>query len=132
MTSKPRNIMKSLRVKDSIIVGNTIKVENGIEADITGQVFGTVSTYATSGAIALTDTMAILDATTLALAMTLADGTAGQRIVIKCSNSTKACVTTPANLADGATLTCDAAKELTELIFDGTNWQIIINTSTLA
>jgi len=97
-----------------------------------GQVFGTVTTYTDDGAIALTDSVALLDGTDNAGAMTLADGTPGQRIVIKCTESTNNPVVTPAHLADGTTLTYGTALMATELFFDGTNWQIISNTATLA
>ena len=91
-----------------------------------------ITTYAASGAIALTDNKAVLDGTDGALAMTLADGTAGQTIVIVCTNATNDCVTTPANLSDGSTLTANAVGENVTLVFNGASWTIVSNTTTLA
>lgn len=102
------------------------------EEGFKGVTYGDVNTYSADGAIAVTDKMALLDATDGALAMTLADGSEGQSIVIKCVDATNNAVVTPANLADGSTLTFDAANEKAELMFDGTNWQVVVNTSTLA
>ena len=114
-----------LAVGDDATVSGNLSVTGSFAA-------GGVTTYTASGAIALTDSLALLDATSGALAMTLADGTAGQQIVIKCIDATNNAVTTPANLFDGSTLTADAANEVAHLIFDGTNWNIIANTTTLA
>lgn len=109
-----------------------LDVVGDVTGDVTGQCFGTVTSYTASGAIALTDKAALLDATGGALAMTLADGTEGQVIYLKCVDASNNAVVTPANLADGSTLTFDAANEVAVLLFDGTNWQVITNTSTLA
>jgi hypothetical protein len=115
------------------VVGDvTGDVTGDLTGDVTGQCFGTVTSYTASGAIALTDKAALLDATGGALAMTLADGTEGQVIYLKCVDASNNAVVTPANLADGSTLTFDAANEVAVLLFDGTNWQVITNTSTLA
>lgn len=102
------------------------------EKGFIGVSYGRVNTYTGSGAVSLDDKLALLDATGGALAMTLADGEEGQRIVFKCIDATANAVVTPDNLADGATLTFDAANEAAELMFDGANWQVITNTSTLA
>lgn len=116
------------------LTGDTAGTHTGpVAGNTTGLSLGPATEYAESGAIALTDKLVLLDATAGALAMTLADGAEGQVMYIKCTTSvTPDAVVTPANLADGATLTFDAAGEVAVLIFDGTEWQIIYNTSTLA
>lgn len=114
--------MKSLRVKDFLLVDN----------GMTGQVFGTTSSYDADGAIALTDSVVLLDGSSEALAMTLAAGTSGQRIILKCIDASNNCVVTPAAFFDGTTLTFDAANEAAELVSDGTNWYVVSNSSTLA
>ena len=117
------------------IINSSGYLENTLVGDVTGNTTGVnggnVSEYSATGDIAVTDKMAILDSSGGALAMALADGTEGQRLVIKCDTAGSNAVVTPAHLADGATLTFDAADETAILIFDGTNWQLVYNTSTL-
>jgi hypothetical protein len=129
MAIKP-TVLTSLTVTGALIAESG--VTGDVTGDVTGQVFGTVTSYDDVAAIALTDSIAILDGTTNAIAATLANGTAGQRLIIKCTESTNDAVLTPANLADGATLTYGTALMRTELFFDGTTWQILTNTATLA
>lgn len=127
--SSERTIVNASGKVELDVVGD---VTGDVTGDLTGLIFGDVNTYASSGAIAVTDTAAHLNGNAGALAMTLADGTEGQRIILKCVDGTNNCVVTPAHLGDGSTLTFDAANEKAELYFDGTNWQILTNTSTLA
>lgn len=117
-----RNVMKNLRVKDYV---NVNKVVSGLD-----------SNAATSGAVAIPLTKSYQGYTTnatAAIAATLADGATGQVITIKLELlATNSMVVTPTNLADGTTLTFDASFEVATLMFDGTNWQILNNTATLA
>ncbi len=107
---------------------------NGFTGDLTGLALqgGTATPIAASGAIPITTLGSYLDSSGGALAMTLADGVAGQMKFIKCDTAGNDGVVTPATLYDGATLTFDAADEVALLIFDGTSWSIVYNTSTLA
>ncbi len=70
---------------------------------------------------------------TAALTLALTDGThQGQLTFIKLKTKvTNNLVVTPANLGDGATLTFDATGEVCLLMWMGSNWEIIYNTSTL-
>jgi hypothetical protein len=111
---------------------------NGFEGDVTGNVTGlalqggSATAIAADGAIPVTSLYSSLDSSGGALAMTLADGVAGQMKIIKCDTAGNNAVVTPANLKDGSTLTFDAANEVACLVFDGTDWCIVANTSTLA
>ena len=109
-------------------------VTGNVTGNLTGLAFqgASATAIAASGAIPLTRLFSLLDSSGGALAMTLADGTAGQMIIIKCETAGNNAVITPAHLADGTTLTQDAAGEISVLVFDGTNWQIVYNTATLA
>ncbi len=98
--------------------------DNGFEGDMTGQMFGTVSTYAADGAIALTDKMALLDGTSATVAATLAAGTEGQVFKAKATNVTNAVTLVPASFADGTTITFTPANEYVELTSDGTSWYL--------
>jgi len=63
----------------------------------------------------------------------LADGVDGQEIiVILGTRNTNDVVITPANLANGTTITLDASGERAHLIFDGTNWHIVSTTGVVA
>jgi len=95
---------------------------NGITADVTGQTFGTVTTYTADGAIALTDKLAILDGSSASCAMTLAAGTAGQAIRIIAKDVSNACTCVPASFVNGTTITFTPAFDGCVLVSDGTNW----------
>ena len=70
---------------------------------------------------------------TAAIAATLANGVAGQMKIIKLvTKNTNDMVLTPANLADGTTITFDATGEVAVLVFDGTNWQVVYTNATVA
>ena len=117
-----RNIYGNLRVKDFLKFNKSY--------------IGYESNAATNGALAIPLTHAYQGYTTnatAAIAATLADGADGQVITIKLETlDTNNLVVTPAHLADGTTLTFDASSEVATLMFDGTNWQILNNTATLA
>jgi len=91
---------------------------------------GGVSTRSGAGAVDVTNEITLL-VTTGANALTLADGVAGQRKIIKMKTDGGDGTLTPANLADGTTLTFDAVNEYCELVFADGNWQIVSNTATL-
>lgn len=97
---------------------------------------GGTSNAATSGAVAI-PVNTLYDGyttnSTAAIAATLADGAVGQMKIIKLElKATNNMVVTPANLNNGATLTFDATGEIAVLVFVGTGWEIVYNTSTLA
>jgi len=104
--------------------------ESGIEANVTGQSFGTVTEYTTATpAIALTDKAALLDATSNGVAATLAAGTAGQKMTIKAVVVSGGAVTlVPAVFEDGTTITFGTILDSIVLISDGTGWYIESNT----
>jgi hypothetical protein len=125
--------------------GFTGDVTGDITGDITGDVTGDLtglalqggaSAAATSGAVAIPVTTLYSGYTTNDTAnidATLADGEVGQMKIIKLeTKDTNNLVVTPANLNNGATLTFDAAGEIAILVFVGTGWEIVYNTSTLA
>jgi len=63
----------------------------------------------------------------------LADGVAGQFKIIKLNTfDTNNMVLTPANFADGTTITFSANNEVAILIFDGTNWQLVYTNASVA
>ena len=94
------------------------------------------SNAATSGALAVPITTLYDGYTTnssAAIAATLADGSVGQMKIIKLeTKATNDMVVTPANLNNGSTLTFNATGEIAILVFIGTGWEIVYNTSTLA
>jgi hypothetical protein len=91
---------------------------------------GETATYTASGSINKDAVgLAILDGATLA--MTLADGAENQEMWIKAVNVTSTTVT-PENFADGTNLTFDTNGEVALVKFDGTNWQLLYTTATLA
>lgn len=69
-----------------------------------------------------------------AIAATLADGSAaGQmKIIILTTHDTNDMVLTPANMANGSTITFDASGEYAMLVFDGTNWHVVSTNATVA
>ena len=91
-----------------------------------------VSEYSASGAIAVTDDVAQMDSSGGALAMTLADGAVGDRIVIEHVTAGNNAVVTPATFADGTTLTFNAAKELVELLMTSAGWTVLSNVGSVA
>ena len=62
---------------------------------------------------------------------TLADGVAGQRKIVKVVSDGGAGTLTPAHLLDGATLTFTEVNDVCELIFDGTNWNVVSNSGVV-
>lgn len=63
---------------------------------------------------------------------TLPDGTQGAlKVITLAVDGGGNLVVTPANLADGTTLTFDTAGDLIVLVFVGTSWYVIQNTSVV-
>jgi len=89
------------------------------------------NTYAASGAIALTDDVALLDGSGGALAMTLADGYEGQRMLLVDSGTGNNVVVTPANFTSGTTATLNAANELIDVVFVNGGWVVVENVGTV-
>jgi len=129
--AQPRNVMKSLRVKDFL------QVDTSITGDLTGTVYaGATSSGALSGAVICPLTELYTGYTTSAtgdITIALADGVAGQMKIIKCETKvTSDVIITPTNLGGYATITLDTTGDVAVLVFDGTNWQIVASTATLA
>lgn len=88
---------------------------------------------ATSGALPLYADLVLLDTTAGVSTGTLADGSVGQRMIIKMTVDGGDNVITPANFFDGTTITFDDAGDSIDLIFDGTNWhEVGTPTATVA
>ena len=96
------------------------------------------STYNPGGLQALSGAGAVdvinevtLWTTTGSDAGTLADGVAGQRKIVKCVVDGGEGTLTPTNLLDGATLTFTEVNDVVELVFDGTNWNVVSNSGVV-
>ena len=130
--AQPRNIMKNLRIKDWLS-SKTLTVSDGITGTVAG---GATSSGALSGAVVCPLTEVYTGYTTSAtgdITIALADGVAGQMKIIKCETKvTSDVIITPTNLAGYATITLDTTGDVALLVFDGTNWQIVSATATLA
>ncbi len=87
---------------------------------------GGVQTLTGAGAVNLTTDITLL-VITGSDAITLADGTVGQRKIIKVKTDGGTATLTPTNLADGTTLTFADVNDSVELIFADDNWQVISN-----
>jgi hypothetical protein len=107
--------------------GQKIVIEGG------GLVGGEEETV-TSGALALNKSLHLISVTGTQ-AYTLADGTyVGQRKTLVCTvaASTPDGSVQPTNLAGFTDITFDAVGETAELIWDGTNWNALVQGATLA
>lgn len=120
--------------------GNTIiagtLTQTGVATFNNAMDIGAVSNSALSGANAVNLDKAYHGYTTNSTAdldLSVADGTTGQHLWLKLeTKDTNNVVITPANLADGSTITLDATGELCHLVFSGTTWQLLASTGTLA
>jgi hypothetical protein len=111
------DVMKKLKVKDALVAE---LLAGGYEA------------FSGAGALSVNKLISQIT-TTGADALTLADGRyAGQLKVIKMVVDGGAGTLTPANLFGGTTLTFDDVGDYALLYFDGTEWQVIAATATLA
>jgi hypothetical protein len=126
----------------SIVADITGDVTGNVTGDVTGDLDGLLTdtgsahVAATSGAVAVPITnifSSYITNATAAIAATLADGTVGQLKIIKLKTlDTNNMVLTPANLADGTTITFDATGEVAVLMFVGTAWEVIYTNATVA
>lgn len=93
-----------------------------------------VVTITTTGAIGLAYNVVFFDTTGGAIAASLADGVAGQRMTMKMLVDGATDVTmTPDNFLDGNDITFDDVGDSCELLFDGTNWGVVgTPTATVA
>ena len=137
--AQPRNILKNLRIKDWLTVVGAVTADSITSASAvvsSGIIGGAASNAATSGVVVCPLTELYSGYTTNATAditIALADGVAGQLKIIKAETiNTNDVVITPTHLADGASLTLDTTGDLSVLVFDGTEWQIVYSTATLA
>jgi len=91
----------------------------------------TPQTLTNAGAVSLTTPITHL-VTTAPAAVTLADGTEGQRkfIVMKTDGGTA--TLTPTNLGNGTTITFDDAGDSADLLFTNAAWHFMGGTATLA
>ena len=89
-------------------------------------VLGGVSTRTGAGAIPLDATLVAV-VTTGTDALTLADGVAGQILILTMTTDGGDGTLTPTNLAGGTTITFNDVGDTVILAFDGTNWNIASN-----
>lgn len=117
----------------------------GFTGDITGDVTGNLTGLAlqggsataisTAGAIPITTLLSVVENDGTAIALTLANGAAGQMKFIKYNDGTSTgdAVVTPANFADGSTITLNADGEGIVLVSDGSSWHAVPGyTATVA
>ena len=83
-------------------------------------------------ALSTTTTVSLVSTKAGATHVSLADGVEGQlKIIIhKVRAGSNDLVITPANFAPGSTLTSDSANRAVQLLFDGTNWQVVAGEIT--
>ena len=120
--------------------GNTVVAgtltQSGIATFAEALAMGATNNAAANGAVALDITEMFTGFTTNAvgsLDATLADGSVGQIKVLKMIlKDTNNCVVTPANLADGSTITFSATGQYAVLVFVGTAWEVVVTSATVA
>ena len=83
-------------------------------------------------ALSTTTTVSIVATKASATHVSLADGVEGQlKIIIhKTRAGSNDLVITPANFAAGSTLTSNLAARAVQLLFDGSNWQVVAGEIT--
>jgi len=92
---------------------------------------GTPQTLTDAGAVNLT-TSTTWVVTTGAAALTLADGSEGQRKFIVMKTDGGAATLTPTNLGNGTTITFDDVGDSADLLFTNDAWHFMGGTATLA
>lgn len=139
----PSPVFGTLGIAAALTVGTTLGVTGAttlggtlaITGDVTpaANVFESYVAYS-AGAGALPVTKDVIFLTTGgAEALTLADGTIGQKLKIIMVSDGGAGTLTPAHFGNGTTITFDDDGDSVELIFDGTNWWTIgTPTATVA
>ena len=83
-------------------------------------------------ALSTTTTVSLVATKASATHVSLADGVEGQlKIIIhKTRAGSNDLVITPTNFGAGLTLTSDSANRAVQLLFDGTNWQVVAGEIT--
>lgn len=114
----------------------------GFTGNVTGNLTGlalqggSATAITTAGAIPVTTLLSVVENDgTVAIALTLANGAAGQMKFIKYNDGTETgdAVVTPANFADGDTITLNADGEGIVLVSDGSSWHAVPGyTATIA
>ena len=111
----------------TVSTADVCTADGGFVGNLTGVNGGAESTYTTiTPEIAATDSVALLDASSNAVAATIADGVAGQSIVIYCSNADSA-VTLVENFK---TYTFDVTDSIT-LTWLGVVWVLSSNVGVV-
>lgn len=104
----------------------------GTTLTLSGALVGSVQALTAAGAVNLTTSTTTI-ASSGAIALTLADGTAGQLKTISMITDGGDATLTPTNLQGGTTLTFNDVGDTVLLQFLGTKWAIVSNTgATLA
>jgi len=114
----------------------------GFTGNVTGNLTGLAlqggsgTAITTAGAIPVTTLLSVVENDgTAAIALTLANGSAGQMKFIKYDDGTETgeAVVTPGNFADGTNITLDAEGEGIVLVSDGSSWHAVPGyTATIA
>lgn len=82
-------------------------------------------TLTAAGAISILTGITYLDSTAAPMAMTLADGTEGQRKTIMMLVDGGDATVTPANYANGTAIVFNDAFDACKLLFSGSNWHLV-------
>lgn len=125
---------KQLNKPTSFTEGGVIKF--GATTDSTkvngATILGEVAAISGAGAVPVTATVVTIT-TTGADALTLADGVAGQLLILTMIADGGNGTLTPSNLAGGTTVTFTDVGDTATLVFDGTNWNVAgISGATVA
>lgn len=110
----------------------TFKTSTGISTLGGMLIYGqTAQTLTGAGAVDITSAITHV-VTTAADALTLADGTEGQRKFIVMKTDAGDGTLTPTNLGNGSTITFDDVGDSSDLIFTNAAWHMIGGSATLA
>jgi hypothetical protein len=122
LTTPDLTVSDDLTITDDLTVGGDVAV--------TGNIINSgLETLAESGAISIAKPITLLDSSGGALAMTLADGTVGQRKIIICKTAGNNAVITPAHFDGGDTITMNAVGDSVELVFANATWYVLGSNS---
>jgi len=128
LTTPDLTVSDDLTITDDLTVGGDIAVTGNVS--ITGNVVNSgLETLAATGAISVIKPITLLDSSAGALAMTLADGTVGQRKIIICKVAGNNAVITPAHFDGGDTITMNAVGDSVELVFANATWYVLGSNS---
>jgi hypothetical protein len=90
---------------------------------------GTPDSVNSDTAVSVTTSITHVDSSSATLALTLADGTNGQVKIITMTTAGNDAVVTPANFANGTTITFDAVGDTAVLVFTNSNWVLVSNVN---